>query len=392
MNNEKKHNQPQSAKVPFRGFRGLFVFCLLSFVLFSCGNQNSETRLIPNYSLQLHYATGFGIYFHDYFTEVVVYSPWRAGEVYARYFLTSDAKQKTPRNGTKVVVPLQNIALASVTHIEFLNLLGKLHTVAGVSSPDLVYNAEIRRRVRQGEITDLGDAFNLNVERALMLRPQALMASGFNQNDPNMTRLARAGVPVIYNNEWMETTLLGRAEWIRFVGVFFGKEAEADSIFSLVAQRYHEIKAKASQAVRRPSVMSGSNFRGTWYMPGGNSFMGRLFADAGADYFFAENASSGSLPLNIESVIMNFSQSDFWLDSRFSSLAELLRADSHHALFRPVQIGTVYNFNRRTLPSGANDFWESGVARPDLVLADVIAILHPHLLPEHELVYAERLE
>jgi len=238
----------------------------------------------------------------------------------------------------------------------------------------------------------LGDAFNLNVEQTMMLRPQALMTSGFNQNDPNITRISRAGIPVIFNNEWMENTLLGRAEWIRFVGAFFGKEAEADSIFSFIAENYHAIKKLATQVESHPTVMSGSNFRGTWYMPGGNSFMSRLFADAGASYFYADNTSSGSLPLSVETVIMNFSQTDFWLDSRFNSIAELLRADPHHALFRPVQIGAVYNFNRRTLPTGANDFWESGVARPDLVLADVIAILHPHILPGHELVYAKRLE
>jgi iron complex transport system substrate-binding protein len=359
----------------------------------SCSKkQNSEIPAVPNDTLQLHYATGFAIYYHNNFKEVVVYSLWREGEIFARYYLTKNKNQKMPENGTKVVIPLQTIALTSVTQIEFLNLLGEQHTITGISSPNLVYNSDIRQRTQQGEITDLGDAFNINVERALMLRPQALMASGFNQNDPNMTRLSRANVPVLYNNEWMENMPLGRAEWIKFVSAFYDKEAEADSVFSLVVQRYNEIKNTVSQLEQRPNIMSGSNFRGTWYMPGGQNFMGQLFADAGAAYFYADDDNSGSLPLNIETVIMNFSQTDVWLNSNFNSIDELLKADAKHALFRPVQLGAVYNFNRRALSSSANDFWESAVARPDVVLADVIAILHPHILPEHELVYAEKLK
>ena len=138
--------------------------------------------------------------------------------------------------------------------------------------------------------------------------------------------------------------------------------------------------------------MAGSNFRGTWYMPAGHSFMGRLFADAGARYYFASDTTSGSLPLNVESVLKNFSQSDVWLNCSFSSLSELVKADSKHALFRPVILKQVYNFNKRKIPSGANDFWESAIARPDLLLSDVIAILHPEIMPGYQLVYAEKLK
>jgi len=381
---------------PFRAFALSYILALSCLLLFSfCtsrSGKNSENFSVPNDTLQLRHARGFAIYYHDDFKEVVVYSAWNVGEVYARYYLVRNKNQKTPRNGTRVLIPLQTIALTSVTHIEFLNLLGKQHTIIGICSPDLVFDADIRRRTQNGEITDLGDAFNINVERTLRLQPQALMTSGFNQNDPNVRRISRARIPVLYNNEWMENTPLGRAEWIKFVAAFFGKEAEADSIFSLVEQRYNEIRDLASQVEQKLSVMSGSNFRGTWYMPGGQSFMAQLFADAGASYFFADDTNSGSLPLNIETVLVNFSQTDVWLNCDFNSIAELLNANAKHALFRPVSLGAVYNFNNRTLPSGANDFWESGVARPDLILADIIAILHPNILPEHELVYAERLE
>lgn len=126
-------------------------------------------------------------------------------------------------------------------------------------------------------------------------------------------------------------------------------------------------------------------------MPGGKSFMAQLFADAGGDYLYANDTTSGSLPLNIESVVNSFSQTDVWLNCNFATINHLVMADEKHALFQPVQNRRVYNFNARMLPSGANDFWESAVARPDLLLSDVIAILHPQLLPDYQMVYARKL-
>jgi iron complex transport system substrate-binding protein len=218
------------------------------------------------------------------------------------------------------------------------------------------------------------------------------MMSGYNQNDPYALRVSQAGIPVVFNNEWMETSLLARAEWIKFIAAFYDKESLADSVFSDIAFRYNDIKAKALNVKDKPKIMAGSNFRGTWYMPSGHNFMGKLFADAGADYFYANDTTAGSLPLNVETVLKNFSATDIWLNCNFNSLEELIKADTKHALFLPVKLNKVYNFNKRLLPSTANDFWESAVARPDLLLSDVIAILHPDLLPQYQLVYAEKLK
>lgn len=373
--------------------KNISVLILLSCLLFSCNTKTAKTESKQvSDSLHLKYAGGFEIkYFGDY-KEVVVFSPWIKGSVYARYYLVKDTKIKTPEDGTKVVIPLKTIAATSVTHFEFLRLLGEINTVTGVCSPKIIYNPEINKRVGEGKITDLGDAFSLNVERTLQLNPAAVMVSGYNQNDPAAQRISEAGIPVILNNEWMETSLLARAEWIKFVAAFYNKEKQADSIFADVDKRYNDIKAKAAGVKNKPGIMAGSNFRGTWYMPAGHSFMGRLFADAGANYFYANDTTSGSLPLNVETVLKNFSQTDVWLNCSFNSIADLVKSDSKHALFRPVKLNQVYNFNKRLLPSTANDFWESAVARPDLLLSDVIAILHPELLPGYELAYAEKLK
>lgn len=375
-------------KLSYSTFLILFSLC----ILVSCGNKPHKTENTATVSLPLKYAQGFSIRFFKDYKEVIVYSPWVKGTEYARYYLVTDTKVKTPSNGIKVKIPLQTLASTSVTHLEFLSLLGELQTITGVCSPTLIYNPTILRRVGEKKIADLGDAFSMNVERTLQLNPGAVLMSGYNQNDPCAKRISEAGIPVIFNNEWMETSLLARAEWIKFVGAFFNKEKLADSLFSVVDKRYNEIKGKATAVKLKPNIMAGSNFRGTWYMPAGHSFMGHLFADAGASYYFSTDTTSGSLPLNVETVLKNFSQTDVWLNCSYSSFNELVKADSKNTLFRPVILKQVYNFNKRKLPSGANDFWESAVARPDVLLSDVIAILHPDILPGYELVYADKLK
>ena len=280
------------------------------------------------------------------------------------------------------------MASSSVTHLSFLNLLDEIQSVTGFCNPKLAYNESFRKNVSEGKITDLGEEFAMNVEKVMALKPDMLMINGYNQTDANVQRIQKAGIPVIFNIEWTETTPLGRAEWIKFLATFYDKESLADSIFNQVQKNYTELKEKASKTVNKPNILSGGNFRGTWYMPSGRSFMGELYRDAGANYFYANDTTGGSLPLNFETVLKNFSNATVWLNSYYNSMSELKKADEKNILFLPVKNGKVYNFNKRMLPSTANDFWESGVSRPDLLLSDVIAILHPEILPNYQLYFS----
>jgi iron complex transport system substrate-binding protein len=374
--------------------KNLYLITLLAIsTFFSCTNKSAKTVNVKcDDSAKIVYAQGFAIKYYKSYKEVLVYSPWIKGAVYARYFLVNDNKTETPNDGIKIKIPLQTLVSTSVTHFEFLSLLHEIETINGVCSPQLIFNETIRKRVGEGLISDLGDAFNINVEKTIQLKPQAVMMSGYNQNDPYAERVTQAGIPVLFNNEWMEKSLLARAEWIKYVAVFYDKEKEADSIFSEIEKRYNQIRDKAKALKYKPTIMAGSNFRGTWYMPAGRSFMGKLFTDAGASYLYANDTTSGSLPLNVETVLSKFAKADIWLNCSSKSLAELVQSDSKNALFDAYKQEQVYNFSKRLLPSTANDFWESAVARPDLLLSDVIAILHPEILPGYELVYAEKLK
>jgi iron complex transport system substrate-binding protein len=127
---------------------------------------------------------------------------------------------------------------------------------------------------------------------------------------------------------------------------------------------------------RKASIMSGMSWRGTWYVPAGGTYMGNLFRDAGAKYKYADNPSTSSIPLNMEQAIQDFAQADVWVGCEANTLEELATIDTKHTWFKAYQTGMVYNFRKRALPSGANDFWESGVAHPERLLKDMQKVLN----------------
>ncbi len=360
----------------------------------ACGAKQGmdEAETAPSDSLNIVYSTGFKVYYYDDYKQVVVCDPWDPGRVLGNYYLVDTDEQDVPQGGVKVVVPLQRLVSMSVTHYEFLALLGELESVVGVCRAELAYNETIRQRHATGLVADVGDAFAVDAERIFEIEPSAVMASGELGVSSKFQRLAEAGIPVLFNNEWMEPSPLARAEWLKFFAAFYNKEEAADSLFSALSLRYEGLLARVDSARSTPSVMSGASFRGVWYAPGGGSFMARLFADAGASYAYSDVLSSGSLPVTMERALIDFAGADYWLNCPYVTYAELLAADAHHARFEAVEKRRVYHFNKRMLDSGANDFWESATAHPDLLLADVVSIVHPDLLAGYVPTYAAPLE
>lgn len=367
----------------------LYIFSLL--VLFSCSGKNNKPVDNAIASVKLSYAELFSINNDADYKTVTVYNPWKPGEVYSRYYLVKDKSTPVPADGDKIIIPLKTLMTNSATHLSFLELLGELDKVTGVCSSNYIYNPFIRENVGNGTIADLGDSFNLDIERLLLLRPQAVMTTAYNADDENSKRMKQTGLSILYNIEWQEKTLLGRAEWIKFVGAFFDKDSEADSIFSNIENRYNEIKALAANIDNKPTVLSGQDFRGSWSMPGGKSFSARLLNDAGADYYYKEDNNTGSISTTIEEALIHFNKADVWVNAQANTLDELAKMDTKYRLFKAFQEGNVYNTNKRITPTGGNDYWESAVARPDLLLSDMIKIFHPEVLPDYELTYMQRL-
>jgi iron complex transport system substrate-binding protein len=252
----------------------------------------------------------------------------------------------------------------------------------------------VRARIDAGEIIEIGSGSTVNVEAALELDPGVVFTfgSGFPEYDTHPV-LLQAGIPVALNADYLETSPLGRAEWIKFTALFFNAEAEANAFFEGVEARYLELAALTADVETRPTVLVNGLFADTWYVSGGGSFAAQLIADAGGDYLWADDTSTGGIPLAFEAVFERASDADIWLNPNFwYSLSDGLAEDERYAEFAAFQNGAVYNNNARTTPLGGNDYTESGVINPDRVLADLIRIFHPDLLPDHDLYYYQQLQ
>ena len=292
-----------------------------------------------------------------------------------------------PADGTAIRVPVRRVATGSCTHVGFLSALDALDVLCGVTDKHLVYTE------LGADVVNLGDCISPDAERFVAVQPEVVFMSTYGTNDAATTRLQKAGLTVIPVMEWVENDPLGRAEWVRMFGAFLGLDARADSVFACAADNYHRMSAlveESGEAFSR-SILSGGSFRGTWYVPSGATYMGRLFKDAGAQYAYAENQTNGSVPLSIEQVLQAFREADVWVGAPAGTLHELEEMDSKHTWFKAYENHSVYTFKARTTPTGGNDFWEAGVTEPDRILSDLIYVLYPSLLPGYAPKYLQQL-
>lgn len=297
---------------------------------------------------------------------------------HARYFSVSDSlgypclTVYAPADTTQILAsyaipqPYTRLAVTSATHIGLLDALQSLDKVAAMTTPEWVYNHP------QQSVIYIGEDLNLNLEQLFLAHPQALLITSYGQPLPNLDRIREAGIEVIQMVEWQEQTPLARAEWIKFVGALVGKQDLAKQVYDEVCERYHNLIQTWTDA---PLILSGAAFRGTWYVPSGGTYMGRLFRDAGAGYPYYDDLRQSSIPLSLESVIHDFGEADAWVGANARSYEELATIDSHHTWFRAYQNKRVYNWYKQSTPAGANNFWERGIVHPDEILEDLITIL-----------------
>jgi iron complex transport system substrate-binding protein len=282
----------------------------------------------------------------------------------------------------------------STTYLPHLVELGVTEALVGVDTLQYISTPEIIALGKAGKLVEIGSGAQVNVEQVALTAPDLIMTygSGFPDYDAH-PKLIEAGYKVALNGEFAENTPLGRAEWIKFTALFFNAEARANAYFDGVVSEYERLVALTERVSARPSVLINTPFQDVWYIPGGKSFAARFLLDAGASYAWADDESTGSLPLSIEDVFAKASDAEFWVNvGFFGSLKDLEAADARFAQFAAFKNGKVFNNDKRTNENFGNDYFESGVIRPHVILADLIKIFHPELLPDHELVYYRQLE
>lgn len=338
-------------------------------------------------------------------TRLAVNQPWRGARDISRYLLVPrnrpDLLERAGRlarnpDVTVVAVPVRRVASLSTVYAGFLDQLGKQDLIVGIGNPKMVWTPSVASRVARGEVADLGSrgmAVSQNLESMLQLRPDLVLASGSGIPAYDRNEMFREfGLPVVVVAEWMEDTPKGRAEWLRFLGAFVGEERRADSLYRDIARRYDSVRASLADAVHRPEVVVGSNWSGAWHVPAGGSYVAMFLRDAGAHYPWNDLPGAGSVPMGVEAVVLRGHDAEVWLHpGQAKSLKAVTAMDPRNVVFRPLGTGRVFNFNRRVNEAGGNDYWESGVVRPDRVLADLGAILQPRR-GDTDMTYYRRLD
>ncbi|MGB3780088.1 MAG: ABC transporter substrate-binding protein [Tunicatimonas sp.] len=312
-----------------------------------------------------------------------------------RYALipTNTPSSASPSSGfIPIRTPVRRLVVTSTTHLGLVELLDARDCLVGLGQADYVYEADVRRRVEQGQIQEVAVGGSLNVESVLALQPDLVMVSANPGGTASYQPLINAGIPVVVNAEWQEASPLGKAEWVKLLAVLLGKESVANERFGAIAATYDSLTRQIPTAAAAPLVITGSPFQGTWYVPGHHSYVGQLLRDARATWPGEHDSSAVSFNVSLETLYPYGLRADYWVNpGMFQARRELGEKDERLQSFRPYQRGAVFAHTRRVSDSGGNDYYESGAVRPDLVLADLIEIFHPDLL-DHSLYYYRRLD
>jgi len=334
--------------------------------------------------LVVKYAKGFRLERSGEGTILIFSDPIKAGREIARYRLIHNRTDVKPISGcTDIVVPVTRMAASSTTHAGFLSALDAGSQLLGCNNPERLYDTVLFSRYLKGDLVRMGHDLEYNLEFLIASKPGLVLQTGIDGRFNPDTRLAAVDIPVMYILEWMEPTPLGRAEWIRVFGLITGREMVADSLFDVIAKNYLACAKIGRESQEKVKVLTGNVFKGTWYMPGGKNYMARFFEDAGMNYLYRDTDQSASLALSFESVVFNLADAPVWISVNVDSLSRLMAAEERYSVFRAVREQRVFSISNRINSHGGNDFWEGAVVRPDRVLADLLAIAHPDLVPGH---------
>jgi len=346
-------------------------------------------------SVRLQYATGFSITYQGANKLVEVKSPFQGATSGYKYLLvpSTDPVPEHAADIRVIKVPLTSIVCTSTSHLPLLDYLGESEKLTGFPSTDYVSSEKIRKRIDAGLVKDLGVDKVMNLELLSMLKPDMVMGYTMSSDYGQFKKIEELHIPVVINAEYLEKHPLGRAEWIKFMALFFNKEKEADSVFQMIAKSYMETKASADTTKVKPTVLSGIVYGDAWFLPGGQNYAAKILADAGCHYLWESNTSHGFLELDFESVYEKAHGADLWIGvGSVASLSDLEKSDHRYARFKPYQTKRVYTYDARRGTKGGSVFLELGYLRPDLILKDLVKIAHPSLLPQHELYFHKELE
>ncbi len=378
-------------------FSILLILCFT--LLISCKEEKQQVSIPINkpegIEETISYAKGFSITHYKDYKKVIVNSAWPNSNKTFTYLLVKKG-QKRPNHdpGTKIIeTPIKTLVAVSTTNIPALEYLGIDTSLIGFPNTKYICSEKTRARVDNGEIKDLGNDLEINIELLLELNPELVLGFSVNGVNTKLDQIEKLGIPVVLDGAWTEQHPLGKAEWIKFIAAFYNKESQADSIFKTIETNYLKAKEAAKTTNKKPTIMSGSSFKDVWHIPGGQSFIAKYLEDANTDYIWKENNNKGSSQLNFENVLEKAQNAELWVGvGSFDTKKQMQDNHKGYTFFNAYKNNNVYTYTKRKGAKGGLLYYELGTLRPDLVLKDIIKIAHPELLNDYELYFFKRLE
>ena len=370
----------------------LFFLSILS-ILISCKKEVIKVDKKNQLESNIKYAKGFDIVDENGVKKLIIKSAYQNSDEIFEYIIQNKTDQKEQIENT-LFTPIQKIVVTSTTHIPMVELLNEETAIVGFPYAKYVSSAKTRVLIDEGKIQEIGKESSLNTEILLDLQPELVVGYSVSSADKSLTTIQKSGINVIYNGDWLEETPLGRAEWIKFFGVLFDKEKQADSIFKVIEANYLEAKQIALKSTKKPTILSGAIMsKDIWNLPAGESFVAQFLIDANLDYLWKNTEGKGSLSLSFESVFDKGQNADYWITpGYFSSKEQLLNSNEIYKKFNAFQNDKIYTPILKKGKTGGAIYYELAGTRPDLVLKDLIKITNPELLPNYEFTFFEKMK
>jgi iron complex transport system substrate-binding protein len=363
-------------------------------LFFSCGKKSEPT--LEKTPIPLEFAQGFQLFRGADFWEIHVAKGYTGAEKTYRYLVLEEGSMADKTGFDAVVqLPISRLILTSTTQVPHLDMLGESDKLIGFPQTDLISSTLTRARIDAGKVTDLGAGPSANPEMVIDLQPDWIMISTLGEDLRYLDLFAQANIPALINGEYVEQNPLGRAEWIKFTGILLGKYEEAVAEFERIKTAYQEAEKLAAQIPddSHPQVLSGVMYQDIWYAPGAESWGAQILQNAGGDYVFSDQSGSGSLQLNYEFVLDRAAEAEVWIGSAdFPDVQTMGNNEPRYRNFQAWKNGQIYTYTAKKGATGGLEYFELGYVRPDLILKDLIKILHPELLPEYELYFYQKLE
>ncbi len=291
------------------------------------------------------------------------------------------------------LTPNPRIVVLSSVFAGFLNELKCQDLIVGIDKIDYYNDSIILQNYQSGTIQNVGEEGQLKMEKLMGMKSDVLISSSFSSNDKAIvSRLNAIGTKVISCDNFKEQHPLARAEWIKFFGFLTGKLNLANDIFNRIDSSYQAIKSTVDSNHIKPIVLTDALYMGVWNIPGGNSYTAQLIHDAGGQYIFKNKNDRYTYPLNFETVYLAAQNANVWIHvNQFQSFDELINSEPRYKLFKAFNSKSIFNYNKRENRNGGNDFWETGVVRPDIVLSDLVAIFSMDKNKQANLFFYKRL-